>query len=343
MAGLSKKIKSPKDDMPVWVDPKRRLFRRREKAAEDDKLPLTSPDSEYFRKPPKIFVILYVFFIFAAGMGDWLEINARFGSLLKAMTVGCIALAILYFMIYGDSKVLPRLYSFLVLYSIPLLLTAVISLFVWTINSTESASISRGAQKMLFQLINVAAVLSGAYMFRQAALRYMFFGLALANGVMAALEAARFGIGASIQSVIDGVISGGEAYGFMRRMEIADITFAMGLFLLYFLFIERKRKGTIKWMLIAGFFFVLGYKRIAFAGFAMSLIMWVVLEKRRLRTRIRTVYAVSIALVVFCFGYVLFIKSGLFIELCRQLSIDVLGRDIIYDFMSDYYDISQKR
>ncbi|MDD2649109.1 MAG: O-antigen ligase family protein [Eubacteriales bacterium] len=340
MAKLLNKNELSIDELPDLEKPKRRFFGREKKPEPEEKLPLTSPKSEYFRKPPKIFVIMYVFFIFAAGMGDWVQINGRFGAILKAMTVGCIALAILYFMIYGESKVLPKIYSFFVLFAIPLLLTLLISLFVWSVNMADMSAVSRGAQKMLFQFINVAAVLSGAYMFRQAALRYMFFGLALANGTMAAIEAARFGIGASIQSLVNGIISGGEAIGFMRRMEIADITFTMGLFMLYFIFIERKRKGTFKWILISGFFFLLGFKRIAFAGFAMSLVMWVVLEKRRLKTRIRTVYTVSIMLALFCFFYVIFIKSGMFIELCAQLNIDVLGRDIIYNYMSNYYEIS---
>lgn len=290
-------------------------------------------------EPLAITKYLYILCIAIAGMGDWKQINGSFGMYLKVLAFGGFALAALYFLRTGTYRRLKDTVRVTVLFCVPLVISLVISMLIWMTSSIQMSAMTRGLSKLMFQAVTILCVFGGAYMFGSRTLRYTFLGLVIANGAMMGIEMVKHGIGASINSIVRALTSGGDAKGFMRAMEIHDITFCFGLFALYFIFIERKQPLSKLFIPIALFFFILGFKRIAFAGFGLALVVWFILELLHVRLRRTAIYVISFGLFALCWGYVVLIKTGLFVQLMDGIGIELMGRDRIYRFLDSFYEI----
>lgn len=77
-----------------------------------------------------------------------------------------------------------------------------------------------------------------------------------------------YGISDSINSVIAMLMGSDAQEGFARAMEIHDITFTYGFFIIYLLFFAQHTKERILCLLVSIFFFILGWKKNCTFGFA---------------------------------------------------------------------------
>ncbi len=261
------------------------------------------------------------------------------GTYMKALPVSVCGLAVLWFLYSGETRKLKETCEFGLLYFMPLLLTLLLSLLIWAIKMEPLSAVSRGSQKLIFQTLNIFSVLAAAYLFRGKTVKYYFFGVAGANALICAYEMMRFGVGASVSSVIDSFFYG-KAYGFIEAIEIHDITFALGALALYYMAVEWKNGWETRiYAFICMAFFVLGFKRIALLGFAFALVVWILMGRLKIKTRARLVVLLSWALALAGFGYVVFIKTNLFTMVCEYFDIDTTGRSKIYNYMNDFYTI----
>ena len=123
-------------------------------------------------------------------------------------------------------------------------------------------------------------------------------------------------------------------------MEVHDLTFAMGLFFLYYMFVENKKERShIKKILLSFILIVLGLKRIEILALAVAIVSyWVVLRKgKTMKGRSIFFFLVFSMLTV---GYVYIIGSGTLEILATRFGIDFMGRLSYYSYARKFYKFS---
>lgn len=134
------------------------------------------------------------------------------------------------------------------------------------------------------------------------------------------------GILSSLTSVFD-MKDGGSSY-----FEVHELTFSMGLLLIYYLFFAEKNKVNrhrIFWLIV---FFILGEKRIGFAGIVMAGIFSNLVKKKELSKRM--VITVGSIGVCCCFLYLFLLYNDEFFAILAQYGINSMGRDIVFSYFT---------
>ena len=298
-----------------------------------------------YTKDSKIYIGLYIFFIFCAAMGDWKVINEALGGLPKVLSAGAVGLAVVYLLWSGNFKNAKTLFHFFVMYVSIIAGIILWSIILWIIDFQTIGFILKGTSKMSFQFLDILVVISAGYMFEEKAAKYTFFGLALGNFVIIILGALMTGLGGAINDLIMNIVHFGasdviENSKFIRAIEIHDITFVMGVYVIYFLFYCHGEKHRYIYAAIALFLFMAGLKRIAFMGMLMAIVFACFAACLNPKGQVRLVTLVSLVVVVFCYFYISIIHSGAFTAFLEEHEIELMGREKIYDFISNFYTLS---
>ena len=299
---------------------------------------------ELYTKNSKIYIALYIFFIFGAAMGDYKVLNTKLGALPKIVSAGVLGLAVLYILWSGNFKNFKALSRFGILFSSIIVEIVFCSILIWIIDLQSFSYIFKGISKISYQFLNIAIVLAAAYMFEEKAAKYTFFGIAGANFVIIGLGAATTGIGGAIKDMIANITSFGDNdvinnSTFIRAIEIHDITFVMGVFFLYFVFFCPREKYRYVYAAIAMFLFFAGLKRIAFLSLSLAIIFAVICKLFCARNQRRILMITAILIVAFCYYYIAIIQDGTFIRFLTEHEIELNGREKIYDYISNFYEL----
>lgn len=298
-----------------------------------------------YTKNSKIYIGLYIFFIFCAAMGDWKVINTALGGLPKVLSAGAVGIAFVYMLWSGNFKNAKTLFHFFVLYVSVIAGIILWSVILWILDFQTIGYILKGSSKMSFQFLDILVVIAAVYMFEENAAKYTFFGLAAGNTLIIALGALTTGPGAAIRDLIANITSFGageivENSKFIRAIEIHDITFVMGVFAIYFLFYCHGEKHRYIYAGIALFLFMAGLKRIAFLGMVMAMVFAFFSAWLSPKAQARWITVISFVIVAFCYFYISIIHSGAFTAFLTKHEIELMGREKIYDFISNYYTLS---
>ncbi len=261
-------------------------------------------------------------------------------SSLKVISLAAIAVGFLVIFITGDFKRMGKVAGFFGVYGFILLGIIVWSVFLWIIHMESVSFIIRGVVKFGYQFLVLLIVSAGVYMLGERAIFATFYGLAGANIIIAVIGVINHGPAETLSSIVYFFETFGEQTGFMREMEIHDITFTYGFFLIYFIFFAKRNKERIVDTVIAAVLFILGWKRIAAGALALVIVFGWLLGFVKHKPRIIIMNAICIVAILLGFGYVLFIRYDMFNTVMQLFNIDTMGRDQIYDFIQPYYDIS---
>ena len=300
---------------------------------------------EVYTKNSKVYIGLYIFFIFGAAMGDYKVLNTALGALPKVISVGALGLAVLYIFVSGNFSRLKEISRFGLMYSSIIIGIILCSIFIWILEFQTLSFIMKGVSKISYQLLNILIVLAAVYMFQEDAAKYTFFGIAGANFVIILIGAATTGIGGAIKDMFANIVSFGASdviYGstFIRAIEIHDITFVMGVFFLYFLFFSPGERFRYLYAAIALFLFFAGLKRIAFLSLLLASVFAIFCLWLGPRAKRRTLMITAVVIVIFCYIYIILIQKGLFTQFCIEHDIELNGRERIYDYISQFYEVS---
>lgn len=301
--------------------------------------------NELYTKKSKIFIGLYIFFIFGAAMGDYKVLNMALGALPKVISAGVLGLAFVYLLWSGNFKNLKWLGRFGILFSSIIILIIFCSILIWILDLQDFAYILKGVSKISYQLLNIAIVLAAGYMFEENAAKYTFFGIAGANFVIILLGAATTGIGGAVTDMIANITSFGANdvitnSTFIRAIEIHDITFVMGVYFIYFLFYCPGEKRRYIYAFIALFLFFAGLKRIAFLSLLLAIVFAIFCMFLGPKGKSRTVTIAAVIIVAFCYFYIIVIQNGSFLRFLMDHEIELNGREKIYDYISNFYEVS---
>ena len=292
---------------------------------------------------PAFVAFLAVACTVLAGLGDWKVLNDAYGALPKAIVLGTIVCAFLGFLVAADFAKLRKAVSYFPIFLLMIAVYTMISLFIWITDLSKAASISRAGQKILFQTITIVYCVLMCYLFEERAVNYLFFSMCAANTAIILLEMPRYGFQESVSSVVNCLVTFGEAEGFVRALEIHDITFLFGQFFIYYLMFAPKgskpEKRMRRWGVILSVFFMLvGLKRSVLP--AVLLVCLYVRVIRMARKPGKLVMATGISLFLFFYLYLWLTRSGILVSFLESLGIDMMGRDVLWSLPNDYYELS---
>ncbi len=294
-------------------------------------------------KCPLFIAFIAVACTVLAGLGDWKVLNNAYGGLPKAVALGTIVCAFLYFLVTADFAKLKKATGYFPIFLLLIGIYILISMFIWVTDFSRTTSISRAGQKILFQLITIVYAVFMCYLFEEKAVHYLFFSMCAANTGIMLLEMPKYGIAESIASVVRCIVTFGEAEGFVRALEIHDITFLFGHFFIYYMmFAPKDTKGEKRLkrcgVLLSLFFMLVGLKRSTLP--AVIFVCIYVKLVRLARKPQKLVRATGIILFLFFYLYLYLTRSGILVSFLESLGVDMMGRDVLWSLPNDYYSLS---
>ena len=292
--------------------------------------------------PPFIAFLAVACTVFA-GLGDWKVLNNSLGALPKAIVLGTIVCAFLNFLVAADFAKLRKAMGYFPIFLLLIAVYLLISLFIWITDLSKSASISRAGQKILFQTITIIYCVFMCYLFEDRAVNYLFFSMCATNTAIIFLEMPKYGIAESISSVVTCLVTFGEAEGFVRALEIHDITFLFGQFFIYYMMFAPKASKKEKRMRLYGvilsvFFMLVGLKRSILP--AVALVCVYVKLVRLAKKPGKLILATGIGLSLFFYVYLYLTRSGILVSFLESMGIDMMGRNVLWSLPNDYYELS---
>lgn len=115
-------------------------------------------------------------------------------------------------------------------------------------------------------------------------------------------------------------------------MEVHDLTFAMGVFFLYYLFFERRNeKAHNKKILLALLLIILGLKRIEVLALVIAIVAYITVLRKGKTIKARSLFFFFVFAFV-SLGYVYMIRSGLLETLASKFGINFMGRLSYYSY-----------
>ena len=293
--------------------------------------------------PPGIAVFIAVACTVFAGLGDWKVLNDALKGLPKVVALGAIACAFLDILVEADFPNVRKAAGYLPAFLLLIALYTLVTMFIWITDFTNTAVISRGAQKILFQLITIIYAVCMCYLFEDRGVNILFFCMCVTNGAIMLLEMPKYGVAESISSVVTCVVTFGEAEGYVRDLEIHDITFLFGQFLVYYLmFAPRETPKEKRFRRLAVFlcvfFMLVGLKRSTLPAVAMAAVY--VFLVRRTKKPSRVILATGIVFFLFFYLYLYLVRTGILVDFLESLGIDLMGRRLLWSLPNPYYEFS---
>ena len=292
---------------------------------------------------PAFIVFLAVACTVLAGLGDWKVLNDAFGALPKAIALGTIVCAFLNFLVAADFANLKKAMGYFPIFLVLIAVYSLVSMYIWITDFSKAASIGRAGQKIIFQTITIIYAVFMCYLLEDRAINYLFFSMCATNTAIMLLEMPKYGFAASISSIVTCIVTFGEAEGFVRALEIHDITFLFGQFCIYYMMFAPKNttseKRLRRWGVILSLFFMLvGLKRSTLP--AVLLVCVYVKLLRMIRKPEKFILATGIGLFLFSYLYLYLTRSGILVAFLESLGIDMMGRDVLWSLPNEYYKLS---
>ena len=304
-------------------------------------------DSENIQRTKKKCPLFVAFIAVActvlAGLGDWKVLNNAYGGLPKAVALGTIVCAFLSFLVAADFDRLKKAMRYFPVFLLLIAVYVFISMYIWVTDFSQASSISRAGQKCLFQVITIIYAVFMCYLFEEKAVHYLFFSMCSTNLIIMLLEMPNYGFAESISSVVRCIVTFGEAEGFVRALEIHDITFLFGQFFIYYMmFAPKSTKGEKRLrrlgVILSIFFMLVGLKRSTLP--AVILVCIYVKLLRLARKPQKLILTTGIGLFLFFYLYLYLTRSGILVSFLESLGIDMMGRDMLWSLPNDYYRLS---
>lgn len=231
-------------------------------------------------------------------------------------------------------------------YSTPLLVTTVVSLFIWFVGTVDVVVISRGLSSS-FIYANMLSFALGAgallYVFGRRGIWYNLVAILIANILMILTVIAQNGIGVFMSEFVTIVTTfAGVTGDVIVQAEIHELAFCLGAYLIYMLYKPKKDIVYFILLLLSLFCFLAAFKRIAMIAIVIALALGYLLKfiaKYNQKTASGLVTFLTLVIIALLIGYIAIIKMGAF-EILEKAGINTNGRVEIYDAVDEFYDFN---
>ncbi len=231
-------------------------------------------------------------------------------------------------------------------YCMPLIITIVVSLFIWFVVQVDTSVIARGLSGAFVYNNMISFTLAAVaflYVFGEKGIWYNLIAILISNILMLLTIIVQNGIGAFLSEFITLIVTfAGETGDIIVQAEIHELAFCLGAYVIYMLL---KPKKDIVFFILLGltmFCFLTAFKRIGIIAIVVALALgWFLkfIAKFKKDTAMRVTVIFSVILVVLLIGYIAIIKLGVF-TLLEKAGIDTSGRVTIYNAVDKFYEFS---
>ncbi len=222
----------------------------------------------------------------------------------------------------------------------PFLFIGIYTLCIWGVNGAASfGNFTRLCSTILYLIIAWGFAGCGYYLYGKKTIDILFWaGVAsyFLGSIIPLIAGYGFNeIGRYLVSTVTGI---NTAVSYM--MEVHDLTFAMGLFFLYYVFIENKRTRKHKAKILLSLtLIVLGLKRIEILAIGIAIGSYLIALRKGKTMKGRGTFFFVI-FTILSFGYVYIIWSGALAAIAAQLKINFMGRLGYYAYAKKFYTFS---
>ena len=230
------------------------------------------------------------------------------------------------------------------MYSIPLAVTTVVSLFIWFMQTVDVSVISRGLSGS-FIYMNMLSFALGAgamlYIFGRRGIWYNLIAILIANILMIVTVIAQNGLGNYFTEFITLITTfAGVTGDIIVQAEVHELAFCLGAYLIYMLYKPKKDIIYFILLFLTLFCFLSAFKRIAIIAILIALAFGYLLKfiaRFSKKTAERLVTFFSILVIVLLIIYIALIKMGAF-GLLESAGINTSGRVEIYNAVDKFYE-----
>ena len=218
---------------------------------------------------------------------------------------------------------------------VPEIVVTIYTFIIWIIFNYSKSYMSRGISNILLYIFPIIQAFFMIYSYKDKGVDIIFKGTALNYTIILLIFVFQNGIAGLVNTIYLSIFDNTDI---MTILEAHQVTFVLGLVLIYYI-INKPKENKFK-IIICIIYLILGLKRILVGGIVVALIVTFVLNKIK-NLRILNIAATVIAVVsiLFCYGWVYSIKSGILEEFSNKESIDFMSRFELYDYVSTLYDI----
>lgn len=216
------------------------------------------------------------------------------------------------------------------------------SLAIWISEFQSLSYIIRGSQNVFYMVTNILYLCAAVYLFEEDTVNYTFIGMAMANTLVFLQVGASFGFPRLLTEYFRLLVTfADDTGGAIRQMELHDMVYGWGAVLIYYAIHKEKSKS---WQLMGLFFsllyFTTGFKRVAVPAVAAAIFSYYFLKRFKPKQvwRMTSVLAVTVGVVAYVYLYT--IKSGLFVRTAEELGINLMYRDILYNYFADFFELT---
>ena len=231
-------------------------------------------------------------------------------------------------------------------YCIPLIITILVSLFIWFVGQVDTEVISRGLSGAFVynnMLSFTLAAVAFLYIFGENGIWYNLIAILISNILIIFTVILQNGIGVFFSEFVTLIITfAGQTGDVIVQAEIHELAFCLGAYLIY-MFLKPKK--DIVFYILLGltlFCFLAAFKRIGIIAIAVAVALgWVLkfIAKFKTSTAKSLTLIISALILVFLIGYIAIIKMDVF-TLLEKAGINTSGRVEIYDAVDKFYDFS---
>jgi len=232
------------------------------------------------------------------------------------------------------------------IYSIPLAVTTVVSLFIWFVETVDVGVISRGLSSSFIYANMLSFALGAAgmlYIFGEKGIWYNLVCVLAANILMLVTVIINNGLGNYLSEFITLITTfAGETGDIIVQAEIHELAFCLGAYLIYMLFKPKKNIAFFILLFLTLFCFLSAFKRIGIIAIVIALALGYLLKfiaRYNQKTAASLVTMLTIIVVLLLIGYIALIKGDAF-ELLEKAGINTSGRVEIYNAVDDFYEFS---
>ena len=286
-----------------------------------------------------VAVLMYYFITQTINLGLFITYRHAFALVLFASALLC-------FLIKPNIARGTAALKATLVYSSPLLITILVSLFIWFVGQVDTAVISRGLSSS-FVYNNMVSFTLGAvaflYIFGEKGIWYNLIAILISNILMICTIILQNGIGIFFSEFVKLIVTFADETGdVIVQAEIHELAFCLGAYLIYMFY--KPKKNIVFYILLALtlFCFVAAFKRIGIIAIVVALgFAWLLklIAKLKKDTAMRITIALSVMVVLVLIGYVGIIKLDVF-ALLEEAGIDTSGRVIIYNAVDKFYEFS---
>ncbi|MBR3742917.1 MAG: hypothetical protein IKN04_21085 [Clostridia bacterium] len=224
---------------------------------------------------------------------------------------------------------------------IPNILILVWSVSLWVYRQEPLSLIMRGSSLVVYQLLVLAMLIGAGILFGGQSIEYTAMGFILANTLILLDVMRRKGVGATVTGMMQFLMSvGGNDNDISVCLEVQDVTFGIGILLMYYLVDGKDEHWRWFYIFALGFYLLMGFKRILFPAVGLGVGYYWLMKKLPRRIQIGITVLIGLVLILISIGYVYLIRAGLWFDICDRFGIDLMGRKRLYGYMEQYYTLS---